>query len=225
MNARQSIIHAVIMLWIIVMPAGLFAQSKGKNLNDDNAVLLPGKKFLFKETICTPDTQAVHYIILSVEPLPLYRQTLIRYTYYHSIDSLQKGIVYTWEETLADDNRRWYQIHPPRAGLNIIHELLPFPEIPLRKKTGHQWKSTIIVMDGWEKIPKNTRIVSRYQLGADTAVMIGGKKQIGRLVRARSQSKFGTGNAGFIFVDGLGFVEIENEINGITTRMRLIEMM
>lgn len=80
-------------------------------------------------------------------------------------------------------------------------------------------------MDGWEKIPKNTRIVSRYQLGADTTVMISGKKQQGRLVRARSQSKFGTGSAGFIFVDSLGFVEIENEINGITTRMRLIEVM
>lgn len=78
---------------------------------------------------------------------------------------------------------------------------------------------------GWKKIPKNTRIVSRYQLRADTTVMIGSKNHKGRLVRARSQSKFGTGNAGFIFVDSLGFVEIENEINGITTRMRLIEVM
>ena len=213
----------LLLLMAAAFPIGLVAQFSGRHINADNAVLVPGKRFLYKETVYSPDTASAYYIVLSVQPNPLYRQTLIRYTYYLSLDSLQKEMVYTWEETLAVDNRRWYQIHPPRAGINEIHELLPFPEVPLKKKEGYQWKSTVVVMDGWDKLPKNTRIVSRYQLGADTTIEFGGQPLKGRFVRAISRSKFGVGDAAFVFVDSLGIIDIENKINGITTRMHMLE--
>ncbi|MCK9450873.1 MAG: hypothetical protein M0Q90_04230 [Bacteroidales bacterium] len=163
------------------------------------------------------------FILLTVQPEPKFNQTLVRYTYFLSLDSLNKKIDYTWEETLATENKKSYEIHPPRANENEIHQLLPFPEIRLRKNINFKWKQTLTAFEGWN-IPKKTKIISRYKIVGDSIIIYQGIKIACRKVTAVSQSKLGTGYSVFLFNKDYGFVLIENEINGITTRLELIDI-
>ena len=162
-------------------------------------------------------------LLLTTQPEPKFNQTLIRYTYYLSLDSLNKNIEYTWEETLATESKKSYEIHPPRANENEIHQLLPFPEIRRNKKINSKWKQTITAFEGWN-IPKRTRIVSLYQIVGDTTIMFQGDNIECRRIKAFSKSKLSNGHSVFFFNSDYGFILIENEINGITTRLKLIEV-
>lgn len=195
-----------------------------KNPNSDNTILKPEKQYLFEE-LFTDSSGKTHrfYVLLTTQPEPKFNQTLIRYTYYLSMDSLNKKIEFNWEETLATENKRVYEIHPPRANENEIHQLLPFPEIRRKKKINYRWKRTLTAFEGWN-IPKWTRIVSVYQIAGDTIIMFQGAKIECRKVEAFSESKLGKGHSVFLFHEDYGFVLIENEINGITTRLKLVEI-
>lgn len=224
-NLKASgLIYPLLICLIVVLAINSSCFSAKKNPNSDNKILKPERQFLFEE-LYTDSTGITRkfYVLLTTQPEPKFNQTLIRYTYYLSLDSLNKNIEYTWEETLATESKKSYEIHPPRANENEIHQLLPFPEIRRNKKINSRWKQTITAFEGWN-IPKRTRIVSLYQIVGDTTIMFQGDNIECRRIKAFSKSKLSNGHSVFFFNSDYGFILIENEINGITTRLKLIEV-
>lgn len=209
---------------IVVLAINSTCLAAKNNPISDNTILKPERQYLFEE-LFTDSTGITHkfYVLLTTQPEPKFSQTLIRYTYFFSLDSLNKNIEYTWEETLATEGKKSYEIHPPRANVNEIHQLLPFPEIRREKKINYKWKQILTAFEGWN-IPKRTRIVSLYQIVGDTTIMFQGNNIECRKIMAFSESKLGNGHSVFLFNKDFGFVLIENEINGITTRLKLIEV-
>jgi hypothetical protein len=224
-NVKASgLIYRLLICLIVVLAINSSCFSAKKNPNSYNKKLKPERQFLFEE-LYTDSTGITRkfYVLLTTQPEPKFNQTLIRYTYYLSLDSLNKNIEYTWEETLATESKKSYEIHPPRANENEIHQLLPFPEIRRNKKINSKWKQTITAFEGWN-IPKRTRIVSLYQIVGDTTIMFQGDNIECRRIKAFSKSKLSNGHSVFFFNSDYGFILIENEINGITTRLKLIEV-
>jgi hypothetical protein len=220
----SGLIHRLLLFLIAVLAFNSSCFVGKKNPNRDNTILKPEKQYLFEE-LFTDSTGVTRnfYVLLTTQPEPKFNQTLIRYTYYLSLDSLNKNIEYTWEETLASEGKKSFEIHPPRANENEIHQLLPFPEIRRKKKNNSRWKRTLTAFEGWN-IPRRTRIVSVYQILGDTSIMLQGINIECRKIAANSESNFGKGHSFFLFHEDYGFVLIENEINGITTRLKLIEV-
>lgn len=224
-NVKASgLIYRLLICLIVVLAINSSCFSAKKNPNSYNKILKPERQFLFEE-LYTDSTGITRkfYVLLTTQPEPKFNQTLIRYTYYLSLDSLNKNIEYTWEETLATESKKSYEIHPPRANENEIHQLLPFPEIRRNKKINSRWKQTITAFEGWD-IPKRTKIVSLYQIVGDTTIMFQGINIECLKIAANSESKFGKGHSVFLFHEAYGFVLIENEINGFSTRLKLIEL-
>jgi len=223
-GSHNRLLINILLCLACVLSLNSFCFSARNNPNDDNRILNPGKQYLYEEVYA--DSSGIirkFFILLTVQPEPKFNQTLVRYTYFLSLDSLNKKIDYTWEETLATENKKSYEIHPPRANENEIHQLLPFPEIRLRKNINFKWKQTLTAFEGWN-IPKKTKIISRYKIVGDSIIIYQGIKIACRKVTAVSQSKLGTGYSVFLFNKDYGFVLIENEINGITTRLELIDI-
>lgn len=123
----------LILFMFSLQEMSLYSQESRRNPNTDNIILLPGKKFIYKQKISEFEKDTIFYFVLSVEPEPLFNETLIKYTYFLNEDSLINNVSHFWEQTLATENRKWYALHPPRGLVNEVHQLLPFPEIPLLK--------------------------------------------------------------------------------------------
>ncbi len=213
-----------LLLLAIFQAKNTVSQTSVKNANTDNIILIPGKKFLFKEEISASARDSVFYFTLSADKKPLFNQTLIRYTYYFNIDSAVNGNSHFWEETLATENKKWYAIHPPRGLVNEVHQLLPFPEIPLRKKNGYLWKEKLAGMKGWDNFPENTIVKSRYHISSDTTIIVFEKTLLCKKVIAESVSKAGTGKSVFYFHPEFGFVLIENKINDTLIKISLVDV-
>lgn len=224
-NSKVSgLFYRLFMCLIVVLAINSTCLEAKNNPNSDNTILKPERQYLFEElfTDSTGITRK-YYVLLTTQPETKFSQTLIRYTYFFSLDSLNQNIEYNWEETLATEGKKSYEIHPPRANENEIHQLLPFPEIRREKKINYRWKQTLSAFEGWN-IPKRTRIVSLYQIAGDTTIMFQRNNIECRKIIAFSESKLGNGHSVFLFNNDFGFVLIENEINGITTRLKLIEV-
>ncbi|MDX9697820.1 MAG: hypothetical protein RBT49_18655 [Bacteroidales bacterium] len=221
---KHMLLQLIVRCIVFLVSLNTFCYAARSNPNDDNRILKPEKQYLYKElfTDSTGFTR-MFYVLLTTQPKPKFNQTLIRYTYYLSLDSLNKNIEYTWEETLATESKKSYEIHPPRANENEIHQLLPFPEIRRNKKINSKWKQTITAFEGWD-IPKRTKIVSLYQIVVDTTIMFQGNSIECRKIKAFSKSNLGNGHSDFLFHEDYGFVLIINEINGITTKLELLNV-
>jgi hypothetical protein len=166
------------------------------------------------------------YVVLSSFEEPKFNQTLIKYTYYSSLDSVSQDISYYWEETLAEESQKWFALHPPRALLNEINQILPFPEIRLKKSIGHSWKQTLMGMKGWDNYPKNLVVKSVYTIEKDSIVDIMENQSITcRKISTFSTSKIGRGKAVFYYNQTYGFVLIENEINDVKLSMKLLRVL
>ena len=223
-SKASGLFYRFLICIIVVLAINSTCLAAKNNPNSDNNILKPERQYLFEE-LFTDSTGITHkfYVLLTTQPEPKFNQTLIRYTYFLSLDSLNQNIEYSWEETLATEGKKSYEIHPPRANVNEIHQLLPFPEIRREKKINYKWKQILTAFEGWN-IPKRTRIVSLYQIVGDTTIMFQGNNIECRKIMAFSESKLGNGHSVFLFNKDFGFVLIENEINGITTRLKLIEV-
>ena len=223
-SKASGLFYRLLICIIVVLAINSTCLAAKNNPNSDNNILKPERQYLFEE-LFTDSTGITHkfYVLLTTQPEPKFNQTLIRYTYFLSLDSLNQNIEYSWEETLATEGKKSYEIHPPRANVNEIHQLLPFPEIRREKKINYKWKQILTAFEGWN-IPKRTRIVSLYQIVGDTTIMFQGNNIECRKIMAFSESKLGNGHSVFLFNKDFGFVLIENEINGITTRLKLIEV-
>lgn len=200
-----------------------YSQITKKDVNLENQILTSEKRYLFEEFYSDSLTSTTFYIVLSINPEPKFNSTLIKYSYYKSIDSVHSNKEYWWEETLADETKKWYALHPPRALLNEVHQLLPFPEIPKNKSLKYEWKERLSSFEGWDNIPRNTIIKSRYKIVSDTLLEYNGAKINCRKIKARSNSALGSGSSIFYFNQERGFVLIENKINSIYTRLSLIK--
>ncbi len=223
-SKASGLFYRLLICLIVVLAINSTCLAAKNNPNSDNTILKPERQYLFEE-LFTDSTGITRkfYVLLTTQPEPKFRQTLIRYTYFFSLDSLNQNIEYTWEETLATESKKSYEIHPPRANENEIHQLLPFPEIRREKKINYRWKQILTAFEGWN-IPKRTRIVSLYQIVGDTTIMFQENNIECRKIVAFSESKLGNGHSVFLFNKDFGFVLIENKINGITTRLKLIEV-
>lgn len=202
----------------------LYSQESRRNPNTDNIILLPGKKFIYKQEIWEFEKDTIFYFVLSVEPEPLFNETLIKYTYFFNEDSLINNVSHFWEQTLATENRKWYALHPPRGLVNEVHQLLPFPEIPLLKSFGHKWKETLIGMKGWDNFPKNTVVKSKYQIISDTVLVFKEQEYMCKKVKSESYSKVGEGTSVYYFNPKLGFMLFENKINNKTILITLTDV-
>ena len=214
-----------LIIFFFLIQEATYSQSNRKNANSDNKILLSGKRYLFKEEYSDSIQDISLYYILCTDPEPMFNETLIRYSYYYSVDSANKDISYFWEETLARENKNWYSLHPPRGLINEIHQLLPFPEIHLNKKNNYEWKNILVGMKGWDNFPKNTKVKSQYQIVSDTTLTFNDKEIFCKKIVAKSKSKLGNGVSVYYFNDELGFVFVNNKINSIEIRITLVNVL
>jgi hypothetical protein len=210
---------------LILLSAGT-ALAQRKNANADNSILVANKKYLYEECYRDSSKSSKFYVVLSSFEEPKFNQTLIKYTYYSSLDSVSQDISYYWEETLAEESQKWFALHPPRALLNEINQILPFPEIRLKKSIGHSWKQTLMGMKGWDNYPKNLVVKSVYTIEKDSIVDIMENQSITcRKISTFSTSKIGKGKSVFYYNQTYGFVLIENEINDVKLTMKLLRVL
>lgn len=214
----------LIFLLFSLQDISLFSQESRRNPNSDNIILLPGKKFIYKQVISELEKDTIFYFVLSVEPEPLFNETLIKYTYFFNEDSVNNNVSHFWEQTLATENRKWYALHPPRGLVNEVHQLLPFPEIKLLKGYGHKWKEALVGMKGWDNFPKNTVVKSKYQIMSDTVLVFKEQEFICKRVESESFSKLGEGKSVYYFNPKLGFMLFENKFNNKTILITLTDV-
>ena len=200
-------IHLLITL--MLLSAGTVLAQR-KNANADNSILVANKKYLYEECYRDSLKSSKFYIVLSSFEEPKFNQTLIKYTYYSSLDSVLQDIPYFWEEILAEESQKWFALHPPRALLNEINQILPFPEIKLKKAIGHSWRQALMGMRGWDNYPKNLVVKSVYTIETDSLVDIMENQPLTcRRISTSSNSKIGKGKSVFYYNYTYGFVLIE----------------
>lgn len=216
-------IHLLIIL-ISLSAGNAFGQRK--NANADNSILVHNKRYLYEECYSDSSKSSKFYVVLSSYEEPKFKQTLIKYTYYSSLDSVSQDVSFMWEETLAEESQKWFALHPPRALVNEINQTLPFPEIMLKKATGHRWKETLMGMQGWDNFPKNLIVKSIYTIEKDSLMDIFENQSVScRKVSAFSNSKIGKGTSVFYYNPTYGFVLVENEIKDVKLSLRLLRVL
>ncbi|MBV2247452.1 MAG: hypothetical protein KUL83_09830 [Lentimicrobium sp.] len=217
--------RAHLFIILILLSAGT-ALAQRKNANADNSILVANKKYLYEECYRDSSKSSKFYVVLSSFEEPKFNQTLIKYTYYSSLDSVLQDISYYWEETLAEESQKWFALHPPRALLNEINQILPFPEIKLKKSIGYRWKETLTGMKGWDNYPKNLVVKSFYTIEKDSIIdVMGNNSVLCRKVSTFSTSKIGKGKSVFYYNHTYGFVLIENKINDVKLTMKLLRVL
>ena len=214
----------LISILLILSAGGAFAQKKDANAN--NKILVGNKKYLYEECYSNSSKSSKFYVVLSGDEEPIFNQTLIKYRYYYSLDSVSQDISFKWEETLAEESRKWYALHPPRAFLNEVNQILPFPELRLKKKAGHSWMKTLTGIEGEGNYPENLVVKSIYTIQQDSIINIFENQSVTcRKISAFSTSAIGKGQSVFYYNPTYGFVLIENEINDVKLTMKLINVL